>query len=80
MLESGIGRLANVHLQTLPGFTLPGDTSAGARLFEEDLVEPGVTVSAEGLIRVPDGPGLGQEIVWPRVERSTRWREELRPA
>src|SRR5262249_60466557 len=27
MLESGIGRLANVHLQTLPGFTLPGDTS-----------------------------------------------------
>jgi O-succinylbenzoate synthase len=80
MLETGIGRLANVHLQTLPGFTLPGDTSAGARLFEEDLVEPGVTVSAEGLIRVPDGPGLGQEIVWPRVERSTRWREELRPA
>ncbi len=79
MLETGIGRLANVHLQTLPGFTLPGDTSAGARYFEEDLVEPGVTVSADGLITVPDGPGLGQEIVRSRVDRATRWREELRP-
>ena len=46
MLESGIGRLANVHLQTLPGFTLPGDTSASARYFAEDLVDPPVTVSA----------------------------------
>ena len=45
MLESGIGRLANVHLQTLPGFTLPGDTSASARYFEEDLIHPPVVVS-----------------------------------
>ncbi|HEV7500456.1 MAG TPA: o-succinylbenzoate synthase, partial [Vicinamibacteria bacterium] len=42
MLESGIGRLANVHLQTRPGFSLPGDTSASARYFEEDLVDPPV--------------------------------------
>ena len=48
MLESGIGRLANVHLQTLPGFTLPGDTSASARYFEEDLIEPGVMVDERG--------------------------------
>jgi O-succinylbenzoate synthase len=71
MLESGIGRLANVHLQTLPGFSLPGDTSASARYFEEDLVDPPVVVSAEGLIAVPDGPGIGHEIRWPRVERAT---------
>jgi len=71
MLESGIGRLANVHLQTLPGFTLPGDTSASARYFEEDLIEPPVTVDADGLIRVPKGPGLGHEIVWSRVDRAT---------
>ena len=51
MLESGIGRLANVHLQTLPGFTLPGDTSASARYFAEDLVDPPVTVSKDGLDR-----------------------------
>jgi O-succinylbenzoate synthase len=76
MLESGIGRLANVHLQTLPGFSLPGDTSASARYFEEDLVDPPVTVSAGGLIAVPRGPGIGHEIVWSRVERATVTRRE----
>jgi len=75
MLESGIGRLANVHLQTLPGFTLPGDTSASARYFAEDLVEPPVTVAKDGTIAVPEGPGIGHEIVWPRVERATVARE-----
>jgi O-succinylbenzoate synthase len=75
MVESGIGRLANVHLQTLPGFTLPGDTSAGARYFAEDLVDPPVTVSPDGLVAVPEGPGIGHEVVWDRVERATKWRE-----
>jgi O-succinylbenzoate synthase len=78
MLESGVGRLANVHLQTLPGFTLPGDTSASERYFEEDLVDPPVTVSPRGEIAVPDGPGLGHEIVWSRVEKATLFREEWR--
>jgi O-succinylbenzoate synthase len=78
MLESGIGRLANVHLQTLPGFTLPGDTSASARYFDEDLVDPPVTVSPEGLIAVPAGPGIGHEVVWPRVEKATLWKDEWR--
>jgi O-succinylbenzoate synthase len=75
MLESGIGRLANVHLQTLPGFTLPGDTSASARYFEEDLVDPPVVVRPDGTIAVPEGPGIGHTIVWPRVERATVFRE-----
>jgi O-succinylbenzoate synthase len=78
MLESGVGRLANVHLQTLPGFTLPGDTSASARYFEEDLVDPPVTVSKDGLIAVPEKPGIGHEIVWRRVEKATSSREEWR--
>jgi O-succinylbenzoate synthase len=76
MLESGIGRLANVHVQTLPGFTLPGDTSASARYFEEDLVDPPVVVSPRGTITVPEGPGIGHAIVWPRVEKATAFREE----
>ena len=75
MLESGIGRLANVHLQTLPGFTLPGDTSASARYFDEDLVDPPVVVSPEGAIAVPEGSGIGHAIVWPRVDRATVFRE-----
>jgi O-succinylbenzoate synthase len=78
MLESGIGRLANVHLQTLPGFTLPGDTSASARYFEEDLVDPPVVVSPAGAIAVPEGPGIGHAILWPRVERATDRRETWR--
>jgi O-succinylbenzoate synthase len=76
MLESGIGRLANVHLQTLPGFTLPGDTAASARYFAEDLVDPPVTVDRDGTIAVPDGPGIGHEIRWDRVERATLDRVE----
>jgi O-succinylbenzoate synthase len=78
MLESGIGRLANVHLQTLPGFTLPGDTSASARIFAEDLVDPPVEVAPDGTIAVPEGPGIGHDIVWPRVERATDHRREWR--
>jgi o-succinylbenzoate synthase len=78
MLESGIGRLANVHLQTLPGFTLPGDTSASARYFHEDLIDPPVVVSPRGTIAVPEAPGIGHEIVWPRVERATSYKEEWR--
>jgi O-succinylbenzoate synthase len=78
MVESGIGRLANVHLQTLPGFTLPGDTSASARYFAEDVIDPPVVVSREGTITVPEGPGIGHEIVWPRVDRATTWRKEWR--
>jgi O-succinylbenzoate synthase len=75
MLESGIGRLANVHLQTLPGFTLPGDTSASARYFEEDLIDPPVVVMPQGTIAVPEGPGIGHAIVWRRVEKATNFQE-----
>jgi O-succinylbenzoate synthase len=78
MLESGIGRLANVHLQTLPGFTLPGDTSASARYFDEDVIDPPVVVSPAGTIDVPEGPGIGHEILWARVEIATTFREEWR--
>jgi O-succinylbenzoate synthase len=75
MLESGVGRLANVHLQTLPGFTLPGDTSASSRIFAEDLVDPPVEVAPDGTIAVPEGPGFGHALVLARVERATRFVE-----
>ena len=60
MLETGIGRAANVALASLPGFTMPGDTSASERYFAEDLTEPFALV--DGHLRVPDGPGLGVEV------------------
>jgi O-succinylbenzoate synthase len=60
MLETGIGRAANVALAALPGFTMPGDTSASDRYFEQDLTEPFV-VDGDGTMAVPKGPGLGVE-------------------
>lgn len=60
MLETGIGRAANVAVAALPGFTLPGDTSGSDRYFERDLTEPFV-VEPDGTMVVPTGPGLGVE-------------------
>jgi O-succinylbenzoate synthase len=57
MLETGIGRAANVALAALPGFTLPGDTSASDRFFTEDLTQP--FVLENGQLAVPTGPGSG---------------------
>jgi O-succinylbenzoate synthase len=65
MLETGLGRAANVALAALPGFTLPGDTSASRRYYAEDLTEPFELV--DGRLSVPTDPGTGvtvrQELV-----------------
>jgi len=57
MLESGVGRAANLALAALPGFTLPGDTSASERYYTRDLTTPFVMV--DGRLSVPSGPGIG---------------------
>ncbi len=59
MLETGIGRAANVALAALPNFTLPGDTSASDRYYSRDITDP--FVLEDGHVRVPTGPGLGVE-------------------
>ncbi len=59
MLETGVGRAANVALAALPNFTLPGDTSASERYFLEDLTAPFVLEA--GQLAVPTGPGIGVE-------------------
>jgi O-succinylbenzoate synthase len=71
MLETGIGRAANMALCALPGFTLPADLSASDRYFDEDLIDPPVTLNADGTITVPTGVGLGVHVVMERVERRT---------
>jgi O-succinylbenzoate synthase len=77
MLESGIGRAHNIALSTLPGFTLPGDVTASKRYWEEDIIEPEVTVSPQGTIRVPLGPGIGFEPRVDRIEKLTVRKERL---
>jgi len=71
MLESGIGRAANIHLATLPNFTLPGDIAASKRYFDPDLIDPPIHVASDGTIAAPNGPGLGVNICQDRVERAT---------
>ena len=78
MLESGIGRAHNVHLSTLPNFTLPGDVAASRRYYAPDLIEPGIEVRADGTIPVPDAPGIGVNIVMDRVAAATEEHVELR--
>ena len=78
MLESGIGRAHNIHLSTLPNFTLPGDVAASRRYFAPDLIDPEIEVRADGTIAVPTGPGIGVTIVQDRIEAATEERVELR--
>jgi O-succinylbenzoate synthase len=78
MLESGIGRSHNIALSTLENFTLPGDVSASARYWKEDIIEPEVTVSSEGEIAIPDTPGRGYEVRYDLIERLTVRKEAVR--
>jgi O-succinylbenzoate synthase len=75
MLETGIGRAANLALASLPGFTLPGDISASDRYFRQDITAP--FLLDEGKIAVPSGPGLGVEVLVPVLEGLTTQLETI---
>jgi len=75
MLESGIGRAANVALAALPGFTLPGDTSASDRYYHTDITEP--FVLADGHLQVPTGAGIGVEPLPDELDAVTTWTQWL---
>ncbi|RSK36507.1 o-succinylbenzoate synthase [Bhargavaea beijingensis] len=74
MLESGIGRAHNIAITTLSNFTLPGDTAASSRYWAEDIINPEVVVT-DGVIIVPDQPGIGYE---PVVELLDKYTLELK--
>ena len=78
MLESGIGRAHNIHLSSLPNFTLPGDIAASRRYYAPDLIDPEIDVRADGTIPVPDAPGIGVTIDWDRVAHATVETLDLR--
>ena len=77
MLESGIGRAHNIAMATLPGFTLPGDVSASARYWEQDIIDPSVMVSSRGTIAAPERPGLGFDILHGRIDSLTTRQESI---
>jgi O-succinylbenzoate synthase len=78
MLETGIGRAHNIALSSLENFSLPGDVSASRRYWKEDIIEPEVTVSSKGEIRVPVEAGRGFEVRTDLIERLTVRKEEVR--
>ena len=63
MLEMGIGRAHNVHLASLPNFSLPGDVSASERYFATEIIGEPFTVRADGTMLVPTGPGIGVTVL-----------------
>ncbi len=69
MVETGLGRAANVALASLPGFVLPGDTSASDRFFTTDITEP--FVMNDGMMTVPTSPGLGVTPIPEFLEKFT---------
>jgi O-succinylbenzoate synthase len=74
MLETGIGRAANLALAALPGFVFPGDTSASARYYHQDITAP--FVLSDGYLPVPSGAGIGVEPlpdVLDSVTTSKQW-------
>ncbi|MER7446229.1 o-succinylbenzoate synthase [Microbacterium sp. NPDC097977] len=73
MVESGLGRAANVALAALPGFVLPGDVSASDRFYRVDLTEP--FVMRDGALTVPTGPGLGVTPIPEILDELTTWTE-----
>lgn len=75
MLETGLGRAANLALSSLPGFTLPGDLSASDRYYRTDVTPP--FVLAHGRLRVPTEPGLGVDVLADVLEECTTSVEQV---
>jgi O-succinylbenzoate synthase len=75
MLETGIGRAANAALAALPGFTLPGDTSASDRYYAQDVTRP--FVLEDGHLTVPTGAGIGVDPLPEVLAELLTSREQL---
>jgi O-succinylbenzoate synthase len=71
MLETGIGRAQNVAFASLPAVTLPCDISATDRYFVEDIAEPPFVLNPDSTLNVPNGLGIGVEVVRERLQKAT---------
>lgn len=78
MLETGVGRAHNVALATLPNMKYPNDISASSRYYERDIVDPPFELTRRGTIPVPEGAGIGVEVLTSEVERLAKRAVTLR--
>jgi len=79
MLEMGIGRAHNVHLASLPNFSLPGDVSASERYFATEIIAEPFVVRADGTISVPTGPGIGVTVLEKLIRKIAEQAKQYRP-
>lgn len=77
MLETGIGRAANVALASLPGFTLPGDISASARYYQQDIIKEPFVLNPDSTLSVPNKPGLGITVDLAALKQFTLRSQDL---
>ncbi|MCY4464560.1 MAG: o-succinylbenzoate synthase [Chloroflexi bacterium] len=76
MLETGIGRAANLALASLPAVTLPSDISATDRYYAPDITEPPFVLGAGSSLSLPTGAGIGVDVQRDRVEEArNRWQQ-----
>jgi O-succinylbenzoate synthase len=76
LLETGVGRAANLAFAALPGITLPCDISATDRYFSQDVTEPAFFLNPDSTITIPDGFGVGVEVIPDRLsEAAARWQQ-----
>lgn len=77
MLETGVGRAHSVALASLAGFTLPGDISASARYYHEDIIDPPFTLNADSTLSVPQEAGIGVTVDLSRLQDVTLRKQEF---
>jgi o-succinylbenzoate synthase len=78
MLEGGVGRAHNIHLATLPNFSKPGDTSSSSRYWKQDIINEPLEAK-DGLMPVPQGPGIGVTLNRAFIEKLTIFKETFNP-
>src|SRR5262249_50179856 len=70
MPQLGVGQAQGAALASLDGFVYPTAVEASARWFRDDIISPWLEVR-DGLLHLPDTPGLGYSIDYAKVRRYT---------
>jgi O-succinylbenzoate synthase len=78
MLETGIGRAANVAVASLPNFRFPNDISASGRYWKQDIIEPEFVLNPDATLTVPTNPGLGVNVALDRLDRFTKKKQTFK--
>lgn len=62
MLEAGVANAFNIFAASLSEFSLPADIFLSDKLFDEDIIDPGVDMVKPGVVSVPTEIGLGFKV------------------